>query len=204
MRASTCIAVLFAAIVPFTSAFAQLQVRQSTPSNSTCPNEQAQLEACVASYQPQVDECTNNNQGPVDYCCLCSTYTEKLNCFDICPDSTNKGDVEDQLYAYCAAAEDPCQARCLDSLLVLINQCTGDDDYPCMCTAYTEILNCYSGCPLAPPNPDAEATRDGFCSKASASSSVPPVVTPTPGPGCPAARPPPAASSSSVAITTTY
>ncbi|OAL51435.1 hypothetical protein IQ07DRAFT_586942 [Pyrenochaeta sp. DS3sAY3a] len=208
MRASTCITMLFAAIIPFAAAyspvnsFPQLERRQTT--NSTCPNEQAELEACAASHQPRIDECTNSNQGPVDYCCLCSVYTEKLNCFEVCPDSPDKDDVQDQLYAYCAASQDPCQATCLDGLLRLMNQCTGDTDYPCMCNTWTETLNCYAGCPLAPANPDAEVTRDQLCSLASASSSVPaPTPTPSSGGGCPAPRPTPA-SSSVVAITTSY
>lgn len=188
MRTSTILTLFSATLISFTTALPSLQLRETTPTNSTCPAQQTQLESCVASYQPQVDLCTNSNAGPVDYCCLCSVYTEKLGCFDICPNSPDKTDVQDQLDAYCAASVDPCQADCLNGFLGLFSQCTGNEDNACMCTAYSETLTCYAGCPLSPPNPDAEESREQFCAKASASSSVPPVATPTPGPGCSAPK----------------
>ncbi|CAO2649289.1 Nn.00g066740.m01.CDS01 [Neocucurbitaria sp. VM-36] len=172
MRTSSVVSLLLAAILPITTAFPSLSPRETAP-NSTCPAQQTQLETCVASYQPQVDLCTNSNAGPVDYCCLCSVYTEKLSCFDICPSSLDKVDVQDQLDAYCAAAADPCQAECLNGFLGLLAQCKGEEDSACMCTAYSETLTCYEGCPSSPPNPDAEESRDQFCAKASASSAVP-------------------------------
>ncbi|KAF1851223.1 uncharacterized protein K460DRAFT_401248 [Cucurbitaria berberidis CBS 394.84] len=192
MLASSTLTLLLAAIagiIPLTAAQPSLYHRaEPTPSNSTCPAQQTQLETCVASYQPQVDACTNNNAGPVDYPCLCSVYTQKLSCFDICPSSLDKVDVQDQLDAYCAAAADPCQAECLNGFLGLLAQCEGEEDNACMCTAYSDTLACYAKCPLSPPNPDAEESREQFCAKASASSSVPAAATSTSVSACAAPR----------------
>jgi hypothetical protein len=187
MLTSTLLTLLLTAL-PLTTAitFPTLERRQETPANSTCPAQQAELEACGAALQPQVDLCTNNNQGPIDYCCLCSTYTQKLACFDTCPNDPERNQVNKQLDFYCAAAVDPCQADCLTGLVGMVGACGQEATDACMCETYNVTLECFAGCPLAAPNPGAEADRDGFCSRAASSSSV--VPTPTPVSACTAVR----------------
>lgn len=206
MRPSTLLT-LFLAALPFTAAFTphsfDLTRRETTTaSNSTCPSQQPSVDSCVASLEPAVNVCTNDNKGPVDYCCLCSTYTEKLGCYDNCTTDPQRTQVNKQLNFYCAAAEDPCQATCLTNLLGLVAPCSGATANSCMCNAYNVTLECYAGCPLAAPNPGAEADRDRFCAAAKNETSSA-VQTPTPTPrvsGCPAAR---RSGSSSVVLSST-
>ena len=72
-----------------------------------------------------------------------------------------------------------------------------------MCDAYNTTLECFAGCPLAAPNPGAEADRDGFCSRAAATASSA-VVTPTPVAACTAARATPLTSSAAAVYSSAY
>jgi hypothetical protein len=58
------------------------------------------VDACVFGYEQQLKNCDNT-----DYICLCDVYTNKLTCYNNCPESAEKAPVANQVLQFCNAAE---------------------------------------------------------------------------------------------------
>jgi cobalamin biosynthesis Mg chelatase CobN len=94
MRFST-VAILFSAGL----AAAQTTTGPSSPSSTDTCQAQNIVDACLNTIQSQIDAC-----DPNDWICLCDQYTNKLTCWNNCPDSNERPPVQNQVTQYCNAA----------------------------------------------------------------------------------------------------
>ncbi|CDS07432.1 hypothetical protein LRAMOSA01381 [Lichtheimia ramosa] len=91
MKLSTSIPV---ALVVLASTLNQLTSAQTT--TSSCPAQNV-FEQCKQNEDNYLKTCTQN-----DYACLCKWQTQKVSCWDTCPNDNQKGIEESLMTTYCS------------------------------------------------------------------------------------------------------
>jgi len=81
------------------AAAAAAQTTKAAPGGAEVCEAQNIVDACVFGYDQQLKNCPST-----DYICQCDLYTNKLTCYNNCPDSAEKAPVANQVLQFCNAA----------------------------------------------------------------------------------------------------
>ncbi|KAH7125678.1 hypothetical protein B0J11DRAFT_580213 [Dendryphion nanum] len=88
------------ALSALTFVSAQTPTLPSTSQSTACPAQNI-VDACLSGYQDRIKACEATSN---DWVCLCDVYTDVLQCYINCPDSSAKSPVQNQVTSFCNAA----------------------------------------------------------------------------------------------------